>query len=501
MTSLILERLSAHARQWPDRTLFGFYGPQLKVQRVSFHEFLKDVLAASKADHSPIPGSLHFISGATEYKSVVAYVAAIVNRQYPAFLSPLTTRSDPEIFTRELQQLLSRFRPQQLTGFALTERNYDHTPQEFARGSGFVQFSSGTIGLRKGVFIEDRALLQQIDALADRLEIDENSVIASWLPLYHDMGLITAMFLPMLTGASSFMMDPVEWSYRPGKIFDIIGENQATHCWQPDFALQHISSWLDTRQPGSIPSIRSLRVLTSCSEPCHVRTFERFYDRFQPYGLDADVLQTCYATAETVFAVTQSNFTGPCDWLDTGTGILSSGTPLPKCRITALDCDELGWGEIEIQCPFLFDGYLCQDTPGLSDNRFRTGDLGSVSRDTVTVYGRKDDTLIINGKKIIAHQIEQYFNAYPEVRGGRLICLANESSTALNIFYEGTDLSAENARRFRTWTATACGLSTDRIEVVPPRTLIKSSSGKLSRRKTMKRLAERGLLTSLKKGV
>jgi fatty-acyl-CoA synthase len=489
----IQEQLVANARNHPNRVLFGFHRKPGETFSVTFRQFHDDVAAAAKSNTAS-PHSLHFIAGKTGYEAIVTYVSAIVNQQYPAFLSPLTPRSDPDIYKRELARLIQRFRPHRVSGFPEGFVTGTTVPEPVHDGYGFVQFSSGTIGLRKGVFIGEQALADQLTALAARLAIGPDDVVASWLPLYHDMGLITSLFLPIFAGCSSYMMDPIEWSFRPQRILSLIAEHQATLCWQPDFALQHLSNWHDAGNPNSLPSLATLRLMTSCSEPCRLESFQRFFDRFGCSGLRGDSLQTCYATAETVFAVTQSNFQTPADWSDNGSGILSSGHPLENCELETRMCDEQGRGQIWLRCPFLFSGYLFQDTPAIQGNWYNTGDLGHIVSDTVTVYGRTDDTLIINGKKLFAHEVEQKLNSLPEIKGGRVICLANQGGSGVNIFYEGIELSPGSAQHIRTWVATACHVSIDQVQLVPDRTLVKSSSGKISRRKTEQKLREQNLL-------
>lgn len=90
------------------------------------------------------------------------------------------------------------------------------------------------------MLITEDKLLAQLQALGQALEITPQDKIVSWLPLYHDMGLITSLFLPLYFGCSVAFLDAVEWSFKPDVLFKTIAEEQGTLCWQPDFAFQHL---------------------------------------------------------------------------------------------------------------------------------------------------------------------------------------------------------------------------------------------------------------------
>jgi len=104
----------------------------------------------------------------------------------------------------------------------------------------FLQHSSGTTGTKKGVMISHAALLHQVDAYARSIQLSESDRIASWLPLYHDMGLITSCLVPVLTGVPVTLISPFDWVIRPTLLFDVIEQTKATLIWQPNFAFQHL---------------------------------------------------------------------------------------------------------------------------------------------------------------------------------------------------------------------------------------------------------------------
>jgi acyl-CoA synthetase (AMP-forming)/AMP-acid ligase II len=482
--------LEHHAKRQPKKVVFAFVVDGERTE-ITFHDLLRDVLEAQRSD-GPKTGALHFVRCDTRYEVIVTYLAAIVSGNHPAFLPPLTARMDEAIYREELSALMERFRPYRLTGF---EPSWSNTPAEarsLGRGIGFVQFSSGTTGLRKGVFISEERLLAQVSALGDRLRITPDDRIASWLPLYHDMGLITSLFLPVITGCSTTFLDPVEWSYRPSSILEVIQQERSTLCWLPDFAFNHIVNWRSRSKDETRYDLTSIRTMTSCSEPCRKATFSTFVEVFEPMGLAETALQTSYAMAETVFAVSQTAFIDRTQWTNLGDGVLPSGSPLFSCefRIRAND------GVIQIKSPFLFDGYLNQEKAGLFDGEwYNSGDLGYFHNGQVHVLGRQDDTLIVNGKKILAHEVEAYAATVPGIKPGRLICTTNSEHSAISVFYEGEKLPPAHQQTLRKWVITSCGVSLDRLILLENGFIVKSSSGKLARTKTLDKLRTNKLLT------
>ena len=117
MKSLLEEAFRSHVRNRPNKILFGIYQPDGTNLAITFERFAEDVSAVMRNQSGADQGALHFITGTTSYHAIVMYVAAIFGKQYPAFMSPLTTRADPEVYGREIKALVQRFKPSRLSGF------------------------------------------------------------------------------------------------------------------------------------------------------------------------------------------------------------------------------------------------------------------------------------------------------------------------------------------------------------------------------------------------
>lgn len=468
-----------------------------------------------------------------------AFFGAIFAGAVPTILAPPSPRQDPAHFWRGHREVMERIRAQLLfttpklktelnsfpTGHdiaAVTEEDLPSAsklpiPDTCSQDVAFLQHSSGTTGTKKGVMISHAALLHQVDAYAKRLGVSEEDHIVSWLPLYHDMGLIACCLLPVLTGIPVTMISPFEWTMRPTLLFDLIERTKATLVWQPNFAFQHL---INCVRPDDDWDLSSVRAFIDCSERCRPETLDQFASKFGPMGVRKSSLHTCYAMAETVFAVTQSEpGTAPrtetidtqaliddgvarptLDMHATTSSVLSCGKPIEE--ITVLIMDEEGnrlpdrrIGEICVSGPCLARGYDRQ--PEKSSQVFREGwyhtrDLGYLSNGELFVTGRIDDLLILNGRNHYAHDLEFSLRDTSGIVPGRVMAFSEYrddlGSDVLIVLAETreTDAAALKTikKNIRDTMLDETGLVPASIHLFPPMWLIKSTSGKISREAT-----------------
>jgi fatty-acyl-CoA synthase len=466
-----------------------------------------------------------------------AFLGAMLAGCIPAFLAPLSEKQDPEIFWANLGRLFINVgaaaafiepadlaATTRLTGSTSTKLlspldpiepliRFDW-PEPKPDDIAFLQFSSGTTGLRKGVMLTHRIVMAQIETYRDVLDLQGSDRIASWLPLYHDMGLIACFIIPLVAGVPIVMIDAFEWVYRPVRLFQAIEDNRATLVWLPNFAFNHLCA---TVAPEPAYDLGSVRAFVNCSEPCKVDSIRRFTSRLAPMNVRAEQMQTCYAMAEAVFAVTQSELgRGPfvlrldrdafvtehrvVPASDRGDPddieLVSCGRLLPgfELRIIAPDGADLPAdrvGEIAIRGPSLFSGYY--RAPEASEEPFRvgwylTGDLGFVFEQHLFVTGRSKDVIIVNGRNFYAHDIEACMSRVDGVKAGRAVAFAVENVLAGS---EEALVVAETAWRperyrdlaaaIKRMVARELGLTAVRAHPVPLQWLIKTSSGKIAR--------------------
>jgi fatty-acyl-CoA synthase len=360
--------------------------------------------------------------------------------------------------------------------------------------------------------LSHRAILEQVAAYTSSLRFDGRDSVASWLPLYHDMGFVACFLLSLINGTHLVKLDPFEWVARPGLIFDAIERHRTTLTWLPNFAFAHL---VNATPPTRDWDLSSVRAFIDCSEPCRPETLTRFIARFAASGVTAHAAHVCYAMAENVFAVTQTDLRTPPtvvtlerDAFAIGRIVLaadevgalraiSCGKPLPSVEIalagaaSAAHCDgELQAGEILVRSPFLFNGYYQLPGPtqaAFRDGWFATGDVGFIAGEDLYVIGRLDDMLIVNGRNYYAHEIETIANGVQGVKPGRAVAVSlrvtSIDATVIAMLLEcgpGSDES-KLKRSVKELVFDHLALALHSVTIVPRGTLIKTTSGKLDR--------------------
>jgi acyl-CoA synthetase (AMP-forming)/AMP-acid ligase II len=386
----------------------------------------------------------------------------------------------------------------------------------------FIQHSAGTTGLQKGVALTHASVIRQLGHLATALKIDSASDrLYSWLPLYHDMGLIAAFMLPMVCHVPVVMQLPLNWVMQPESMLQVVSECKCTLAWMPNFAFQFVprrapqSRWADY-------DLSSLRLLINCSEPVRASSMSEFRKAFT---VREGVLQSSYAMAENVFAVTQSNIerdpvTIRADGrqfrsihriveVPPGTpaavSFTSSGRLLPNqlVKILSDSGETLGdaWvGEIAIRSDCLFEGYY--NRPDLTarvlvDGWYRSGDLGFLLKDELYVVGRKKDLLIIGGENIYPQDIEEIVSSHPAIHDGRVIAMGmyNPSLGTEDVVIvaevEKEHLLSDAAKleqEIRSRVVAGLGIAVRTILLKPPKWIVKSTAGKAARSATREKV-------------
>lgn len=379
-------------------------------------------------------------------------------------------------------------------------------PQEPA----FIQHSSGTTGVKKGVRLSHKAVLAQIDAYAHLLQFDESACVASWLPLYHDMGLITSFLMPMAKGASVVAISPFDWLIDPASWLGAASMHGCTFAWMPNFAFAHLARVVQINPAWDLSRMHWI----NCSEQCKATSFEQFREKFACVGVRHEAFGISYAMAENVFAVTQTQADGPPRALGRRPGavsdpeawlaesatlgeidVLSCGRALPGVEIQIWDetghpLPEGQVGEIVIRGPYLFHEY--HDAPEATAQRIRDGwfrphDLGLMDAGELFVMGRVDDLINLYGRKVYAHQVEFAVTSLPGVLPGRCVAIGHVSndtgSQELVVLAEteaGVDLPRLR-RAIKTKVDAEVGVTVARVELFGKGWLIKTTSGKISR--------------------
>jgi acyl-CoA synthetase (AMP-forming)/AMP-acid ligase II len=376
-----------------------------------------------------------------------------------------------------------------------------------------LQHSSGTTGLQKPVLLSHGTVLEHVVEYGKFLAISTQDKVVSWLPLYHDMGLIAALHLPLALGIPTIQIDPFEWVLDPSLLLQAVSAERATVSWLPNFAFSMMADKIKEEDLENV-ALDSWRMVINCSEPVRHTDQEKFFRRFANRGLRRNALSSCYAMAETTFAVTQtppgsepntlavdpqSMSKGEVHPAANGGGVrvcVSSGQLIPGChiRIVDKDCADLGdrrVGEVLIKSATMFDGYRSypeKTAAAMRDGWYLSGDYGFKDGCEYYIIGRKKDVVIIAGNNIYPEDVEAIVNGIAGVIPGRVVAFGEEDtnfgSERLSVIAE-TPLEDEAELRKLRMEIKKAGMAIDltitNVYLVAPRFLVKSSAGKPSR--------------------
>lgn len=387
-----------------------------------------------------------------------------------------------------------------------------------------VQFSSGTTTDPKPVALTHRAVCAQARILnglwPDTDEKRQSGL--SWLPLYHDMGLIGCVFPALERPADLTLLPPEAFLARPALWLRAISRHRATISPAPDFAYALAAERIEDAELDGV-DLSSWCLAIDGAESVSATTLERFAARFAPWGFDRRALTPVYGLSEAALAVTFSELDrgprtvtvdrgslaerGEVRVAETGRTLVSVGRTLPGFEIEIRDEDgnvapPRREGRLWVRGPSLMAGYL--DRPeataeAMEDGWLDTGDLGVLLDGELFITGRAKDVLVVRGKNRSPEEIERAVDqvegsrtgcaiavALPRDDGGEEIALFVEHARTLESAGEGPTLEALG-RRCREAVAASCGVTVDRVVVVAPGTLPRTSSGKMRRAETQRR--------------
>ncbi len=380
---------------------------------------------------------------------------------------------------------------------------------------GVVQFSSGSTVDPRPVALTHAALAAQTDALVAATRPDERDVLVSWLPLYHDMGLVGALLGAMSYPGPLVLVPPEHFLARPALWLRAIARHRGTISAAPSFAYAYCADRVrDADLAGS--SLRSWRLALDGAEPVSAEAMRRFTARFAPFGFDPGALVPVYGLAEATLAVT---FAAPGRPLAPrrvdpirlardgvvvpGTReVVSVGTPVPGVVVELRDgrgapLPEGRLGRILVRGPSVMREYLGDPEATAAtflDGLLDTGDLGFVADGELYVHGRAKDVVIVRGANHAPEEFEAALAGVPGLRAGCAVALGFDPGDGAG---EGLLVLAERARGAPADAALAAaasrailertGVSPHTVCILDPGTLPRTSSGKLRRREALRR--------------
>ncbi len=395
-----------------------------------------------------------------------------------------------------------------------------------AHDLAFLQYTSGSTGEPKGVELTHHNLLVNLASMREATGVHARDVFVSWLPLYHDMGLIGAVMGSLTIGFTLVLMSPLAFLARPARWLRAVHRHRGTITAAPNFAYEFCMSKIDERDLAGI-DLRCLRFAFNGAETVMPSTIERFAERFAPYGLRPEALTPVYGLAEATLGVAFPPIgRGPrieridraqmreaeravpaADGDPNPLRIVGCGMPLPGHDIRAIDdagreLPERHQGRIQFRGPSSTAGYFRRPdlSAQLCDGDWRhTGDLGYLADGELFLAGRAKDIIIRGGHNIHPQELEDAVSGVAGVRKGG-VCVfpvADEASgTERLVVLVETSASGSEEReriseRIRSLSVDLLGTPADEIVLAPPRSVLKTSSGKI-RRSACRELYEAG---------
>jgi fatty-acyl-CoA synthase len=495
-------------------------GDRVALMISEAHEFIMTFLGCVIA--GAIPASLSPPMATKAGENFLATAARIVDDSGATLF--LTTDSSKSFAEQLLPRTSTKIPLLTVTSaFADDPPPFD-PPQIDPQDTCFLQYTSGSTGSPRGVMVTHGNLMSNIVIFLgpSGLDCDDDDVAVSWLPLYHDMGLI-GLVLGSLTfigpivilSTTSFARDPRVW-------LKAIDKYRATITFAPNFAYNQVVKRLRDQDLEAL-DLSCLRVAGCGAEPIQAQTLRTFAERLAPARFRAEAFLPCYGLAESTLAVSiyphnvamrseliesESLKSGRAIPSKANNGkvseVVSCGFGLPGHELAIVDREgkvlpEREVGEIVVKGPSVTKGYFRNPEATAEvwpDGWLHTGDLGYLAGGELFVCGRSKELIIIRGANYYPQDIEAIVRDLAGIKRGNVAAfgVSEGGDEELVIVAESDGRDAEALRKeIATRIQSETGLVVTRVVLVPVGSLLRTTSGKLQRRK-MKQLYERGEL-------
>ena len=385
--------------------------------------------------------------------------------------------------------------------------------------TGFIQYTSGSTGDPKGVVLSHANILANIRGIGQGVRVRPDDVVVSWLPLYHDMGLIGSWLFSLYYAIPITVLSPLAFLSRPERWLWALHDARGTLCPAPNFSFELCARKIPARALEGL-DLSSWRVAINAGEAVLPDTIARFTQRFGPYGFRAESMLPCYGLAESsvalsvppidraplIDAVRRAPFeergaaepAGPEETAPLR--FVSAGPPLPGHEARILDergrpVAERLQGRLWFRGPSRTAGYYRNPAATAAVMRggwMDSGDLAYLAGGEIYITGRRKDCIIKAGRNILPQEVEAAAADVPGVRRGCVAAIGvtdGETGTErLVVVAETRATSQEELRRIEAGIISgvdaAVGIPPDRVELISPQSIPKTSSGKIRRSET-----------------
>jgi acyl-CoA synthetase (AMP-forming)/AMP-acid ligase II len=382
-----------------------------------------------------------------------------------------------------------------------------------ASDAAFIQYTSGSTGSAKGVLLTHRNVCSNVHAIGQAVKIRRTDSVVSWLPLYHDMGLIGVLLFALYWRLPLALLPPTAFLMRPERWLKAITRYRGTLSPAPNFAYALCAKRLRPQDRAGL-DLSSWRLALNGAEPVNLRTLRDFTEAFAPHGFDARALYPVYGLAESSLALTFPELGAGVrhlvvDRAELAAGrvverqgqgtmaIVAVGRAVPGHEVGVVDdkgrpVGERTVGHVIARGPSVMKGYYAdaeQTAKVLRGGWLWTGDLGFFDSGELFVTGRSKDLIIVRGKNFYAEDLERIAERVDGVRPGGAAAFglydeARASDLAVMVCETREQDDARRkalVRRVAERVTAQSGLMLDEVVLVPPGTVPKTSSGKRQR--------------------
>jgi acyl carrier protein len=550
----LTEALEYHVEKQPDRLCVFLYEEQKEVP-ITYRDLYAGALAyaARLAAEGLLPGQMVAIMLPTSKEYLFAFYGTLLAGGVPVPLYPparLTTIEDH--MTRHVGILKSagatimitipeakplawllRAQVESLRAVMVPDDFADQSTNQFSpvRGRaghiGFLQYTSGSTGNPKGVVLTHENLLANVQAMGKAVSATTSDVFVSWLPLYHDMGLIGGCFATMFLGFPVVLMSPLAFLSRPSSWMRAIHRHRGTISGGPNFSYELCIRRIDDKDMEGL-SLETWRFAFNGAEPVSPDTIHAFTEKFSPYGFRKNSISPVYGLAECSVGLAfttpgepwrmdtlkRETFTTTGEAVDAGAQdpaplkIVGCGHVIPGHDVRVVDgagfeAPDRQEGRLQFRGPSATTGYYRnpEATKALfaGGGWLNTGDRAYLSDGMIYITGREKDIIIRSGRNISPYELEEAVGDLPGIRRGCVAVfgsLDRASGTERVVVLAETrekDATIHEAlkKRINQLAVSLIAAPADDIVLAPPATVPKTSSGKI-RRVAAREYYERG---------